>query len=516
MAQYSMSTATVQRSHGSSAVAHAAYVSGSMLVDERTGQESDYTHRAGVECVASQIVVPTSERETQSAQVGRSHVWNLAEAAEKRKDGRPARKVLVALPHELTPDQRQEAVQEYAQWIADRFHVAVDYAIHTPDREGDQRNYHAHMVMTTREIRDGKLSAKSVLEWEDKKLKAAGLPTGKAMVLELRQQWERVHNQALQKHAPQVEPVSCRALRDQAAAKREEARRLAERGRDEEATEAKLKAVELDRTPQQHVGWQATALERQGIKTERGNDRRAAQAEHKQQLGLVAQIRDRIATLLERGKAAAIAAAAKLGAEVQEFIRRHGLTSRRQAEPWFETRLKHLQAQIYEKPPYSARDRFEISPVPGNAGQQIGAELSGAAANVTFYEKKRKQIEREIAEHRDPRSLFQRLKGEPDNELESLNAKRKDALERYGWAQETIAELEQKWERERPDWERYATQVNAEIAARNESLKAEILKVTRLRGDVVAELARRDKDPAARNRPNQRQQQRSRDWDLER
>lgn len=312
MAQYSMSTATVQRSSGSSAVAHAAYVSGAVLTDARTGQESDYTHRGGVEFVAPAIVVPAAQQGTKSAGIERGRLWNMAEAAEKRKDGTPARKVLVALPHELQPEQRQAVVQEYAQWLADRYGVAVDYAIHQPDKEGDQRNFHAHMILTTRQLRDGHLAEKSHLEWEGKKLKAAGLPSGKAMVHEMRERWEDVHNRALRQHAPEVAPVSCQTLKAQRETKLTEADRLTAEGRTEEAVAAKLAALELDRTPQQHVGWHATSMERRGIQTERGEMRRAAQEEHKERLGLVAQARQRIAELIERGKAAALAAIAKV------------------------------------------------------------------------------------------------------------------------------------------------------------------------------------------------------------
>ena len=58
----------------------------------------------------------------------RSTLWNAAEAAEKRKDARVAREIEVALPHELTADQRLELTREFAQGLADRYGVAVDFA----------------------------------------------------------------------------------------------------------------------------------------------------------------------------------------------------------------------------------------------------------------------------------------------------------------------------------------------------------------------------------------------------
>jgi hypothetical protein len=300
MAQYSLNTSTIQRSAGSSAVAHVAYITAAKIVDLRTGQEVDYTRRDGVLCPAPEIVLPAGERETQSAKIERAQLWNMAEAAEKRKDGNPARKVLVALPHELVPEQRLAMTTQYAQWMADRYGVAVDFAIHQPDREGDQRNYHAHMVLTTRQIRDGQLAGKSQLEWKGAKLKEAGLPSGIAMVHELRESWESIQNEHLSRHAPEVEPVSCHRLKMQRGVQLQKAIGLQQQGKEPEAREAQLKAMELDRTPQQHVGWAATAMERrrEPVPTDRGEQRRQAQREHHELRGLIAEIRKRIARAL--------------------------------------------------------------------------------------------------------------------------------------------------------------------------------------------------------------------------
>jgi hypothetical protein len=178
--------------------------------------------------------------------------------------------------------------------------VAVDFAIHKPDREGDQRNYHAHMVLTTRQIRDGQLAEKSQLEWKGAKLKEAGLPSGIAMVHELRESWETIQNEHLSRQAPEVEPVSCLRLKVQREAQLQAADRLKQEGKETQAREAQLNAIELDRTPQQHVGWAATAMERrrEPVPTERGDQRRQAQRQHHELQQLVAQIRRRVARAL--------------------------------------------------------------------------------------------------------------------------------------------------------------------------------------------------------------------------
>jgi hypothetical protein len=63
-----------------------------------------------------------------------------------------AREIRVALPAELDHGQRVELVRDFCQrQFVDRGMVA-DIALHAPGREGDDRNHHAHILLTTREI----------------------------------------------------------------------------------------------------------------------------------------------------------------------------------------------------------------------------------------------------------------------------------------------------------------------------------------------------------------------------
>ena len=56
MAIYHLSTAPMSRTEGRSAVAAAAYRSGTELADARTGQVFDYTRKGGV--LSAEIVTP--------------------------------------------------------------------------------------------------------------------------------------------------------------------------------------------------------------------------------------------------------------------------------------------------------------------------------------------------------------------------------------------------------------------------------------------------------------------------
>lgn len=145
VALYSASVKTVSRSSGRSATAAAAYRNAERIIDERTGDIHDYTRRSGVNHVESFAPVGMAPQSG-------SELWNKAEAAEVRKNARVAREVLVALPHELDQVQRRELAKSIAQGLADRYGTAGTLAVHLPDREGDNRNHHVHILMTTRRL----------------------------------------------------------------------------------------------------------------------------------------------------------------------------------------------------------------------------------------------------------------------------------------------------------------------------------------------------------------------------
>ncbi|MHB9451100.1 hypothetical protein BKM09_013695 [Pseudomonas amygdali pv. morsprunorum] len=46
-------------------------------------------------------------------------------------------------------DARQELASAFGIELATRYGVAVDLAIHLPNREGDNRNHHAFVMTTT-------------------------------------------------------------------------------------------------------------------------------------------------------------------------------------------------------------------------------------------------------------------------------------------------------------------------------------------------------------------------------
>lgn len=267
MAIFHLSTKTVSRSSGRSAVAAAAYRAGDLLTNERDGVTHDYRQRQGVE--HSEIVMPDG------GSADRSALWNAAEAAEKRKDARTAREWVLAIPAELVPKSQhdrelvtgspdRELVREFAQELARRYGVAVDVAIHAPDREGDQRNHHAHLLVTTRQVtRVGggvALGEKAAIELSDAKRKRLGLGSGAEEVTAVRTLWERCANRALEREGKR---------------ERIDARTLAAQG--------------IERAATVHLGPAATAMERGGCGSDRGDQGRAQAAAAAERPRLVAE-----------------------------------------------------------------------------------------------------------------------------------------------------------------------------------------------------------------------------------
>ncbi|MBY2991107.1 Ti-type conjugative transfer relaxase TraA [Rhizobium leguminosarum] len=195
MAIYHLSMKPIARSAGRSAVASAAYRAAERLTNERDGLTHDFSNRTGVE--HAEIVLPAQSSAYWAMK--RSALWNAAERAEKRSDARIAREFEIALPHELTPDQRLALTRAFAEDLANRYGAAVDFAIHRPGGASDIRNSHAHLMMTTREVRETGLGDKTLLERENRWLLANHLPPSQLQLKDLRQAWEHLANTHLER-----------------------------------------------------------------------------------------------------------------------------------------------------------------------------------------------------------------------------------------------------------------------------------------------------------------------------
>jgi hypothetical protein len=232
---YHCSVKPVSRSAGRSVVAAAAYRLGECLHDERYATTHDYTRRRGVECAF--MVAPADAPDWAHRP---EDLWNAAERAETRVNSRLAREVELALPAFLSPRERQAIAEEFARTLVERYGVAATVAIHQPGK-GDERNYHAHILFTTREMTPDGLGKKTrILD---------DLKTGPQEVSKLRELAADIINRHLAAVNSDI---------------RIDHRSFQERG--------------IEREPTTHLGPAVSEMERRGKPTERGDINREAQA----------------------------------------------------------------------------------------------------------------------------------------------------------------------------------------------------------------------------------------------
>jgi hypothetical protein len=274
-----LQTKTFGRSGGSSAVSAAAYRAGERIQDERTGRTYDHTDRRDV--LYKEIMLPGSiEGADMDWARSRSQLWNAAERAETRINARVAREYLVALPVELDAAQRLALVRGFSRELTERYRFALDLAVHAPrDFPGsDPRNFHAHLLATTREITAQGLTVKTSLELNDAKRHSLGLGPAIHELLYVRERWATVTNEA---------------LRDAHIDARVDHRTLAAQG--------------IDREPYPYIPRAAFEMERHGY--------RSAQAER-----LREDYRARIEARLQRDAGAAAGAASNTAAAANTAV----------------------------------------------------------------------------------------------------------------------------------------------------------------------------------------------------
>jgi hypothetical protein len=129
--------------------------------------------------------------------------------------------------------------------------MVADLTVHRPNRLGDRRNYHAHVMLTLRAVSDGGFGKKA-REWNDV-----------SMLEGWRAAWSDAVNRALALHG-HAKRIDHRSHADQ----------------------------EIDREPEPKLGPVATTMEQHGHPSHAGADRRAAKARNARRAELIASLTD--------------------------------------------------------------------------------------------------------------------------------------------------------------------------------------------------------------------------------
>ena len=361
MTMVHIATKAISRKAGQSAVACAAYRAGDVLEDAKYGKVHDYSKKDGV--MSSDIVMPASLRKGY-VKIDREILWNTAEAFEARSDSRVAREWLINLPYELPEDERHALALEFAQKLCDDMDVIADVCLHRPVmklpfdpnakpsskrlREGEQnpdpRNFHAHIMVTTRAPvigPDGKLAFdpkfKIPFEWSNKKRQQNDLPSSREEIKRIRKLWVDTANQRLKhRNLPLMDE---RSYKDQG----------------------------LDQQPTIKMGVEATAMERRGIATEKGETNRKIQARNHAVLEQRREYERRIQQYRD-GLAWATGQNERLSGLIADTERRADSTKRciedaKSGTAWAAERCENLPNRIddADKANHEAQQRIDVS-----------------------------------------------------------------------------------------------------------------------------------------------------------
>ena len=278
MALFHLSVTQNKRSAGQSAIASAAYRAGERLYSEYYGEYSDYTRKGGVIC--SDILLPSH---APPEYADRQTLWNAVEKAERGKNAQLAYSFDIALQNEFS---LEENIALARQFLLENFvsrGMVVDFAVHQPDREdGGIPNPHFHVLCPIRPIeQNGKWGLKQrrvyELDEDGNRIRDAdgnfifnAVPTtdwGRPETLEYwRQTWAEL----------------CNA-------------KFAEKGLDVRIDHRSYERQGVELLPTVHEGATVRAMEKKGIRTDKGEFNRWIKATN----ALIRQIRSRLSSLLD-------------------------------------------------------------------------------------------------------------------------------------------------------------------------------------------------------------------------
>lgn len=242
----------ISRGKGKSAVASAAYISGEKIKNEWDGVTHDYTRKQGV--ISKEIFLPDHAPKEYK---DRKTLWNSVELFEKNSNAQLARNFIISLPKELSIEENKKMIEEYIQTNFVKEGMIVDLAIHDESREGNQ-NIHAHIMTIVRPINeDGTWGQKSKKEYildekGGKILNKNGKP--KTRKVELTTWNDKVN---VEKWRENFSDLCNKYLERAGAEKRVDHRSFKRQG--------------IKQIPTIHLGASASAMERKGIRTEKGD-----------------------------------------------------------------------------------------------------------------------------------------------------------------------------------------------------------------------------------------------------
>ncbi len=144
MAIYSFNVSNVSRKTGASSCATLAYITGNIVTDERTGKTYKYGHQDRIVAIGTFLPEAANEKYRNPARM-----MNEIERVEKNENARPAKKIIVALPRELTSGEREDVLIDFVENEILTKNYGCVVAIHD---DPEDKNPHAHILIPNRQF----------------------------------------------------------------------------------------------------------------------------------------------------------------------------------------------------------------------------------------------------------------------------------------------------------------------------------------------------------------------------
>ena len=252
---------------GHNAVEQSSYISREKMYCEYDGKT--YYPKYSEDLVHNEVMLPdNAPKEYADPKV----LWNSVEMFEKNKNAQLARTYKLNLPNEWSYELAVDVMRDYVKRNFVDVGMCAQFAIHDSENTKGQRNLHCHIMLTLRSIDErGRWMDKShkvdILDENGNRIPVIDPKTGKQKVdKQNRKQWKckpvstndwNSKENAMKWRKDIVDTIN--SVNDKLGIKdiRWEYRSFMEQG--------------LDIEPQIHLGPKASALEREGIRTERGD-----------------------------------------------------------------------------------------------------------------------------------------------------------------------------------------------------------------------------------------------------
>ena len=278
MALFHFTVTQTKRSKGQSAIASAAYRSGEKLYSEYYGEYSDYTRKRGVIC--SDILLPPHAPKEYA---DRQTLWNAVEKAERGKNAQLAYSFEISLQNEFSLEENIALAREFLFREFVSRGMTVDVSFHEKECEdGGTPNPHFHFLCPIRPMeQDGTWGIKQrreyVLDEEGNRIRDANgkyvfnaVPTTDWGSPETLEHWREAWAEL------------CNA-------------KFAEKGIDVRIDHRSYERQGVDLLPTIHEGATVRAMEKKGIRTEKGEFNRWIKATN----AVIKDIRKKISLLFD-------------------------------------------------------------------------------------------------------------------------------------------------------------------------------------------------------------------------